>query len=383
MAALAADIRKVAFIGGGPTAIYTLHALVNKVRRPFALTIFEEQATLGRGTPYRPGWNDPAMLSNIASIEIPPIEQTLVDWLRSQSDSVLIALGVNRAEIGERTFYPRLVLGEYFHNQCAALLARAEVQGIQVTVRTRCRVTDASSGTDGMTLTAKPRKGDLFQERFHHVVTATGHQWPVTPEVRPGYFLCPWPASALEKTPPCEVGIRGSSLTAIDATVALAVGHGEFVETADGELEYKPAADADGFHMTMMSRKGLLPEADFYAPLPYLPLAICTPEAIEKLIDESEDNLLDQVFELFKQELAAADPDYTQKMGLDELGLEEFHEAYFADRAQSDPFEWAKRNLREAQINYKNQVTVPWRYAILRMHEVVERLVPYFEGGGI
>lgn len=382
MAALAADIRKVAFIGGGPTAIYTLHALVNKVRRPFALTIFEEQATLGRGTPYRPGWNDPAMLSNIASIEIPPIEQTLVDWLRSQSDSVLIALGVNRAEIGERTFYPRLVLGEYFHNQCAALLARAEVQGIQVTVRTRCRVTDASSGTDGMTLTAKPRKGDLFQERFHHVVTATGHQWPVTPEVRPGYFLCPWPASALEKTPPCEVGIRGSSLTAIDATVALAVGHGEFVETADGELEYKPAADADGFHMTMMSRKGLLPEADFYAPLPYLPLAICTPEAIEKLIDESEDNLLDQVFELFKQELAAADPDYTQKMGLDELGLEEFHEAYFADRAQSDPFEWAKRNLREAQINYKNQVTVPWRYAILRMHEVVERLVPYFEGGG-
>jgi uncharacterized NAD(P)/FAD-binding protein YdhS len=67
-------LRRIALVGGGPTAIYTLLALVNKAQRPFALTIFEDQASLGRGTPYRPGWNDPAMLSNIASIEIPRIE---------------------------------------------------------------------------------------------------------------------------------------------------------------------------------------------------------------------------------------------------------------------------------------------------------------------
>ena len=73
---------KVAFVGSGPTAIYTLRALASDATEPFDLTIFEEQAYVGRGTPYRPGWNDPAMLSNIASVEIPPIEETLIDWLR-------------------------------------------------------------------------------------------------------------------------------------------------------------------------------------------------------------------------------------------------------------------------------------------------------------
>lgn len=373
-------MKKVAFVGGGPTAIYTLQALIDAAHRPFALTVFEEQASLGRGTPYRPGWNDPAMLSNIASIEIPPIGQTLVDWLRVQPDSVLTALGVEPGKIGERTFYPRLVLGEYFHRQGDALLGRAKAQGIEVAVRTRCRVIDAASEAGGMTLTVRPAKGDVFRERFDHVVMATGHQWPKTPEVRPGYFLSPWPASALANIPACEVGIRGTSLTAIDATVALAVSHGEFVDDADGQLRYLPASGTGAFHMTMMSRKGLLPEADFYAPLPYQPLLICTPEAVEKLIDGPDSGLLDAVFDLFRQELLVADPAYAEKLDLASIGLEEFCQRYFDDRAESDPFQWAAQNLREAQNNYRDRITIPWRYAILRMHEVVERLAPYFEG---
>jgi uncharacterized NAD(P)/FAD-binding protein YdhS len=377
---MTASERSVAFVGGGPTAIYTLQSLLSEARRPFSFTIFEKQASLGRGTPYRPGWNDPARLSNIASIEIPPIEQTLVDWLRVQPESLLGKLGVDPAKIGERTFYPRLVLGEYFHSQCEALLARAKVQGFSVTVRTRCRVMDAVSEIGGMTLTVQPHKGALFQERFDHVIMATGHQWPSSPEIRPGYFLSPWPASALAAIPSIEVGIRGTSLTAIDATVALAVSHGEFVEGADGQLQYIPSAGTDAFHMTMMSRKGLLPEADFYAPLPYEPLRICTPEAIERLINGPDSDLLDQMFDLFKRELSEADPAYVERLGMADAGLEEFYEQYFSDRAQANPFKWAERNLREAQQNYETQTTVPWRYAVLRMHEVIEKLVPHFEG---
>ncbi|WP_390902337.1 FAD/NAD(P)-binding protein [Sphingomonas bisphenolicum] len=45
---------KVAFVGSGPTAIYTLRALASDATEPFDLTIFEEQAYVGRGTPYRP-----------------------------------------------------------------------------------------------------------------------------------------------------------------------------------------------------------------------------------------------------------------------------------------------------------------------------------------
>jgi uncharacterized NAD(P)/FAD-binding protein YdhS len=371
-------MKKIAFVGGGPTMIYTLHALIGRVKKPISINIYEEQAVLGRGTPYRPGWNDPAMLSNIASIEIPAIEQTLVDWLHEQAREALETLEVDPDGIDERTFYPRVVLGEYFQDQIGKLLTRARAIGVGITIRTRCRVIDVRNEDAGMILKVRPLKGETFEEHFDHVVLATGHQWPASPEVRPGYFSSPWPASALAKIPACEVGIRGTSLTAIDASVALAVSHGEF-EEGDGGLGYFPSAGSEDFHMTMMSRKGLLPEADFYGPIPYEPLIVCTDAAIDVLIDESNGDLLDRVFDLFKKELVAVDPEYADKTGLPEAGLEEFHDRYFADRTNSDPFEWAERNLEEARVNYSRHLTVPWRYAILRMHEVVERLVPHFE----
>ncbi len=369
----------IAFVGAGPTTIYTLHALLSYTAQPMAITIFEQQGSVGRGTPYRPGWNDPAMLSNIASVEIPPLEQTLVEWLEQQSEARLDELGIRRGDIDERTFYPRLALGEFFYDQLQAILQRARANGSEITVRTGCRVLDAESAADGMTLTVQPRRGNTGKERFDHVVLATGHQWPREPEVRPGYFLSPWPASALSDVPATTVGIRGSSLSAIDAAVALCVSHGEFVEDAGGQISYRPAADTEDFHMTMMSRKGLLPEADFYFAIPYEPLSICTPEAMEALLATEDGALLDDAFFLFQRELAAADPDYARKIDLQELTLETFCDRYFNERIGADPFEWAQQNLKEAQENYQAQRTVPWRYAILRMHEVIELLVPHLE----
>ncbi len=370
--------RSIAFVGAGPTAIYTLHALLNRHPEPFALTIFEAQPVAGCGTPYSPGWNDPAMLANIASVEIPPLGASLVDWLQAQPDARLGAMGIDRNQIDDRAFYPRLVLGNYFHDSFDALLDRARDMGIDVTLRTRCRVVDAISGPESMTLQVRERSGALREECFDHVVLATGHQWPENPEVRPGYFISPWPATALAAIPPCNVGIRGSSLSAIDAAVALAVAHGEFVDNVDGSTVYQPVAGTDAFHMTMMSRKGLLPEADFFAPLPYEPLAICTAEAMEALI-AADGLLLEPAFALFKEELAAADPGYADAIGLDGLELEDFCEGYFANRADIDPFNWAEQNLAEAEQNYANERVVPWRYAILRMHEVLALIVPHLD----
>ena len=373
----------VAFVGAGPTTIYTLHTLLSETAaarsrgRP-AITIFEEQASAGRGTPYRPGWNDPAMLSNIASLEIPPLRETLIDWLKRQSPERLVARGVDPTAIDDRAFYPRLLLGDYFFDQFNAMIDAAREQGITVDVRTRCHVTDIASETDGLRLTIRDRRHVETVQTFDYVVLATGHQWPADPEVRPGYFLSPWPASNLARVPATEIGIRGTSLTAIDAVVALAVAHGNFEDT-ESDINYVPSPDTEDFHITMMSRKGLLPEADFFHPLPYEPLSICTPEAIEALIVDGEDDLLDRAFALFKQELAAADPDYADGIGLADLGLEDFADAYFAERAESDPFKWAQANLAEAQANQASEFTVPWRYAILRMHEVMALLVPQLD----
>lgn len=369
----------VAFVGAGPTAIYTLHALVVHASIPFDLTLFEEQPNVGRGTPYRPGWNDPAMLSNIASIEIPPIEESLIDWLAKQPMERLLSLDIEPFELDERTFYPRVALGEFFYDQLQALIERARASDITVTVRTSCKVLDARSAVDGMTLCVRPRRGAVFDQRFDHVILATGHQWPAEPEVRPGYFLSPWPASALAAVPPTGIGIRGSSLSAIDAAVALAVAHGAFNEQGDA-LTYEPAPNTGDFQMTMMSRKGLLPEADFYFPIPYEPLSICTPEAMEQLIAADDEKMLEAAYDLFKQELRLADPDYADAIGLEPLALEDFCECYFSERAAHDPFVWAEQNLAEAARNYEARHTVAWRYAILCMHEVIELLVPYLEG---
>jgi uncharacterized NAD(P)/FAD-binding protein YdhS len=373
-----ATLTSIAFVGAGPTAIYTLHALVQKASVPFALTIFEEQGSAGRGTPYRPGWNDPAMLSNIASIEIPPLEQTLSDWLRAQSPERLRGHGIKPDAINDRAFYPRLALGEFFKDQFDAVLAHARRNAIVVHLKTRCRVTDAASAHDGMTLTIRPRYGAAYTERFDHVVLATGHQWPAHPEVRSGYFASPWPASELAKIPATRIGIRGTSLTAIDAAVALAVAHGSFEEEAN-MVRYDPAKNTGAFHMTMLSRKGLLPEADFYGPIPYEALSICTPAAMDDLIASDDASLLDRAYILFKLELAAADPGYAAHIDLHNLSLEEFHDRYFAEREKADTFDWAQKNLAEAVENYRAKHTVPWRYAILRMHEAIETLVPHFE----
>jgi len=166
-------------------------------------------------------------------------------------------------------------------------------------------------------------------------------------------------------------------LSAIDASVALASHHGAFVSEGT-ELLYRPTTATEEFSITMFSRRGVLPEADFYHPIPYEPLTVCNTAGIEQLIAEhGSQGLLDKAFELFVQELTMADPHYASTLGLHRETLEEFCDAYFEQRAQVDPFVWARRNLAEAIANAERQLTVPWRYAILRMHEVFALLVPH------
>ncbi|WP_271086148.1 FAD/NAD(P)-binding protein [Brevundimonas sp. NIBR11] len=369
----------VAFVGAGPTTLYALHALLSRGRIGARITIFEARDTAGSGSPYSPDWNDRAMLSNIASIEIPPVADTLASWLSARSDDELAALDIDRADIDERAFVSRIALGRYFEDQFASLVRQARAAGVTIDIKTGCRVVDAANRPDGIELTyAFPPSRRTTAARFDHVVLATGHQWPSRQQVRPGYFLSPWPASSLAALPATEIGIRGSSLTAIDTAVALAQSHGAFVRR-DDRLSYEPAAQTEGFRITMMSRKGLLPEADFYFPLPHAPLALCTPEAIAALVDRGPAGLLDAVFDLFRRELIALDPAYAAETGLADASLETFAEAYFARRAAADPFVWAAANLEEAKANHAAEITVAWRDAILRMHEVVAVIVPHLD----
>ena len=367
----------VALVGAGPTSIYAIQALLAGPKKPACITVFERQRRPGQGTPYSPNWSDPIMLANIASIEIPALPQRLVDWLKNEPDARLASFGIERRDIDERAFFPRLALGEYLAAQFSMLVTRARSMGVNVEVCTRTTVTDVRITGETVRLSLIDSRRAATDRHFDYVILATGHQWPADPEVRPGYFTSPWPASALARIRNCKVGIRGTALSAIDASVALANHHGEFVQDGD-ELRYSANSGTEDFSITMFSRKGLLPEADFYHPIPYEPLMICNAEAIQGLIEHSDQaGLLDAAFELFLQELAQADPDYFSALGLKSRTLEEFSEAYFARRVHADPFDWARVNLEQAVADAERKVTVRWRYAILRLHEVFGILAPH------
>ncbi|WP_165222743.1 FAD/NAD(P)-binding protein [Affinirhizobium pseudoryzae] len=368
---------RIAIIGTGPTGLYTFKQLITSTV-PLSITLFEAENEPGKGTPYHPDMNDPAMLSNIPSIELPAFNETLVAWLHRQDDDTLARHGIRREAIDEREFYPRLVLGDYMQAQFERMLTLAAERGHDVSVLAQHKVLDIEVQTDGIRLQVGGPDGNE-DTMFDHVVMATGHNWPETTEVRPGYFVSPWPAAVLRSIRNQSVGILGTSLSGLDALMTVATAHGMFYADAAGDLQYQPATDTEEFRATLMSRKGILPEADFYCPLPYVTPRVCTQEAVDALIATGRHDLLDDVFNLFRQEILAADPDYAARIGLSHLTVESFPGAYYADRRDSDPFVWAAQNLAEAEENRHKHYTVPWRYAILITHEIVARVIPHLD----
>lgn len=369
---------RVAIIGTGPTGIYTLAGLVEHAV-PMTISIFEVETEPGKGTPYHPDANDRTMLANIASIELPPITQSLTQWLSGLSDQELFRMGIARAAISEREFYPRVVIGEFLQSQFRALVELGTANGHTIVVRPGHRVIDIRLKDADIALIAETLAGERKDYAFDHVVMATGHNWPDRTEVKPGYFISPWPAGDLKVIAPGPVGILGTSLSAIDALMTVSTAHGIFYRDAAGQLQYAPSAGSEALQVTIMSRKGLLPEADFYCEYPNRPLAICKPEAVDHAIAAGPSRLLDRAFDLFARELAACDPEYAAHIALSSLNADTFAEAYFADRDTSEPFASAARNLAEAEYNKRNKITIEWRYAILRMHEVVAKVVPHLD----
>ncbi|MFQ6774702.1 FAD-NAD(P)-binding protein [Cereibacter sphaeroides] len=367
---------RVAIVGTGPTGIYTFFNLI-KADPAHHITLFERGKKAGIGLPYSPEAASKSMLANIASIEIPPIDATYLDWLKGQPDAKLSAYGLDRAELDDRQFTPRLLLGEYFRDQLLSLLDRHRAR---TEVLEDTEVTDVIARDDAFLLRAADREFGPFDR----VILATGHVFPDADEATRSYFPSPWSGLIQAEVPPVSVGIMGTSLSSIDAAMAVANQHGRFRRHGE-ELTFQPATE--GLHLTLMSWSGVLPEADFWCPIPYEPLQVMTDDAVARCAAQADP--LDRVFALLQEEIAQADPAYADRIGLATLTADTFGDAYFAAREAQDPFRWARRNLEEVEHNKAHQITVPWRYALLRMHEKVETLVPHlgdedrkrFDGG--
>lgn len=355
----------IGIVGSGPSAIYAIKNLLLS-ERPLQITVFEAGERAGVGTPYDPRTTPVVLLANIASVELPPVTETLHEFLVRSDADLLAQIGVDPAESTDRTFHPRVALGAYYAAQLQALSGLARARGHALTISTSCPVVDICPEATGVLVKVWQNGGSTDSHLFHKVILATGHTAPQTGSNALAEPMC-------DDGQGTSFGILGSSLSAIDVVVSLAMARGRF--TAQGfecDALHKP------FSITMMSRGGRLPEADFYCPLPAAPLPGFNHHDVATFAEAApEGAVLDHVFARFAERLAAEDPEYAAHVSLANLTADTFDAAYFRDRDACEPLAWARRNLAEAQRNAEARMTVPWRYTILRCHEAFAACLPF------
>lgn len=125
-------------MGAGPTGIYTLFSLLQQ-QTPLSISIFEQADEAGVGMPYSDEENSKMMLANIASIEIPPIYCTYLEWLQKQEDSHLQRYGVKKKPCTIVSFTANSA-GRIFPRSILRLVDRARQQKFAVAVYESCQL---------------------------------------------------------------------------------------------------------------------------------------------------------------------------------------------------------------------------------------------------
>lgn len=365
---------KIGIVGAGPMAVFLLKHLVD-AKQPLRIVIFERNEVGGTGMPYRQDMSPDYMLANIFSREIPVIVDTLADWLRAQPAEMLARWDVSPEAISARSFYPRTLLGAYLSAQLQALVSRGNSAGHKIEVRTRFDVIDIRPETDAFVIVAETADGRV-EEHFDRIVLCTGHTWDAEPKLGEAALISPWPAANVTALPAGPIGILGSSLSAVDVAVALAQEHGRFDAFGD-QLGWVAKNGHEALRITMASKTGSLPEADFYYAYPYEPLTHLTEDALASLVADGRGRILQRTFDLLMQEIRDCDPAYLAELDIGEPKIEAFGTAYFARRHRLGAFNALRINLIESRATILREETIAWRYALLRGHEVFDGALPH------
>lgn len=354
-------------VGGGPSALFLYRALLHSGRRDLTVEIFEAGKQLGAGMPYSDRGAGVEHITNISGNEIPELEESVVDWISSLSSETLAEFHLDRERLTEYKVLPRILFGRYLAHQFKRYLQLGRDRDIQTEVWLKTRVTDLREDRQaGEVAVILP---DGSERRFDVVVLCTGHVWPRTHEgTIPGYFDSPYPPDKLLGLRNHPIAIRGASLTAIDAVRTLARQHGEFVRRGEHSLEYRPRSDAGDFAIVMHSREGFLPGIRFHLDDPRLRKRIGLSETrIEQHRRENHGFIsLDFLFEYdFKQSFREEDPPFFER--IKDLDLEAFVELMTRERERSDPFDFFRKEYREAAASIRNEESIHWkeRLAIL------------------
>lgn len=182
------------------------------------------------------------MIANITSVKIPPVMTSLSEWVRSADTAKLKRFCIVRDKVTERDYYPRILLGQYYSDQLERLIA-ARAPWHDVTIATQTHVQDIKPTRKGFSVTVEHANTTVVHD-LDAVVMATGHlTGHLKTKPTAGLFRSPYPEKNLTLNDDRAGLVLGSSLSAIDAVVALALRHGAF-SGSEANLSYKTYANA-------------------------------------------------------------------------------------------------------------------------------------------
>ncbi|MFN8393027.1 MAG: FAD/NAD(P)-binding protein [Bdellovibrionota bacterium] len=328
--------KRIAIIGGGPSALFLVQALLAAEPGSLMVDIFESDERLGPGMPYCSKGASVEHVTNVSSNEVPRLPSTVTDWLKACSPEMLREYGMEFANFSERKVLPRLLFGEYLADQFDDLLARAKNAGLSIRTHLCAPVTDIAETTRGeVMITVEGHAEHIFDV----VVVCSGHTWPTTHEGEvPRYYDSPYPPQKIKHVFNHPVAIRGSSLTAIDAICTLARANGEFRREEGRAVSFVPKSGSENFKIVMHSREGFLPGIRFHLEDPHFTKThLISPEELQAHREENGGYVsLDFVFERNFKFQFREDPEFFHY--IENMHLEQFVDAMLKERERTDAF---------------------------------------------
>ncbi|MBT0587571.1 FAD/NAD(P)-binding protein [Alteromonas oceanisediminis] len=367
---------RIAIIGGGPSALFTVYQLSRRELDGLSIDIYEQSSCLGYGMPYGPSGAGHEHWSNVSSDEVPPLPESLKDWIASLPDSDMHAFGMDKSAFHEKQVVPRLLLGQYLHAQFTKVIHVERNRGIPIRVRLNNRVCDISysCGSQKFHVICSEPPGQTFDS----VIICTGHVWPKSTENGcEGFFESPYPPSKLEKTFNHPVALKGSSLTAIDAALTLSKANGKYSRVGR-RLQYQRNAESTEFQLNMFSL-GHFPSVRFHIDQPMM-------ETNDTLSDESiqkhkTDNngfiSLDFLFERNFKRLLMLRDNLRYRAVMDK-NVEEFCQWVTASRMEFDPFALLKADYLQAEKSIHFQESIVWKELVTVLNATLNEPAKYF-----
>lgn len=354
------DKKKIAILGGGPSGLFLYKRLIESGNVNLDITIYERKEMLGAGMPYSSEGASDEHVTNVSDNEIPPIINSIEEWLHTAPKELLQRFDINTAQFNEYKVLPRILFGYYLSSQFDLLREIALEKGITTYIHYKTNVVDVAYNQQQKTVCIETNTG---KTDFHYAVICTGHNWPKRYEGKiKGYFDAPYPPSKLALKLNHTVAIRGSSLTAIDAIRTLGRYNGRFIKDKDDRISYEKADESPDFKMIIHSRSGLLPAVRFHLEDSHLSNdSLLTSEEIDNHRKTNDGFLsLDFIFKYnFKEIFREKDPDFYTR--IKDFSIEEFVDEMMELREDLDPFQLLQAEYVQAEKSIKRQESIYWK----------------------